>query len=768
MAEAHQATHYSSSNIHQHTEINHDQETLELVLSSGGHSWKIKSANRIKNFIYPARIEILYVTVGIAIALYFSEMPFGFIEMKSSSSIIFDIFACIFIGLILFAIICVCMKVTMMLLLRYQGYMYETRGRKVSLKTQIWAILMKSFLKFNPPQLYSFQSLLPRLSVPPLKDTINRYLRSVRPIYDDETYNRIAQEAQDFQNGIGKKLQRYLILKSWWATNYVSDWWEEFIYLKSSTPLMVNSNVFSSDHISRDTTIQSARAANVCYLFLQFRKSIDDQTLKPIMANNLVPLCSTQYQRLFNTTRIPGIDGDKLIHFETSDHIAVLHKGCYYKVTICVNGRLLKPREIQYQFEQIINSNNQTSHGEKYLASLTAWERTKWATTRNKYFSNGINKKSLDIIESAAFVLNLHDGPYIMELENLEQPEVLTYYCTQNFYGRIYDFWFDKSFNICFGTNGRMAFNAEHAWGDAPAVSRMLEECMVYDIKSYDAHGNIKGTMEIKPPLPVRLNWDFSDQNLINTIDEAYGDGLKLISDLDYQCVVHDAFGKGLMKACKLSPDAFIQMALQLAYFRDFGRFSLTYEASMTRLFKDGRTETVRSCTIESCAWVKSMEDPKTSIQERVKLLQEACKRHQKGYLEAMTGKGVDRHLFCLYVVSKYLEIDSPFLKEVLSEPWRLSTSQTPHGQSDFVDLKKYPQLKGCAGGFGPVSKDGYGISYIISGEDRIYFHVSSFKSSPVTNTDRFGKRIRKALWDIKELVEKFNSEQGDKRNGHK
>jgi hypothetical protein len=27
--------------------------------------------------------------------------------------------------------------------------------------------------------------------------------------------------------------------------------------------------------------------------------------------------------------------------------------------------------------------------------------------------------------------------------------------------------------------------------------------------------------------------------------------------------------------------------------------------------------------------------------------------------------KGVDRHLFCLYVISKYLEVDSPFLKEV-------------------------------------------------------------------------------------------------------
>jgi len=29
----------------------------------------------------------------------------------------------------------------------------------------------------------------------------------------------------------------------------------------------------------------------------------------------------------------------------------------------------------------------------------------------------------------------------------------------------------------------------------------------------------------------------------------------------------------------------------------------------MTRLFREGRTETVRSCTVESCAFVRSMDD---------------------------------------------------------------------------------------------------------------------------------------------------------------
>ena len=61
---------------------------------------------------------------------------------------------------------------------------------------------------------------------------------------------------------------------------------------------------------------------------------------------------------------------------------------------------------------------------------------------------------------------------------------------------------------------------------------------------------------------------------------------------------------------------------------------------------------------------------------DRIALLAKATAQHQNGYRDAMCGKGIDRHLFCLYVVSKYLGIESPFLKEVLSEPWRLSTSQ--------------------------------------------------------------------------------------------
>lgn len=50
---------------------------------------------------------------------------------------------------------------------------------------------------------------------------------------------------------------------------------------------------------------------------------------------------------------------------------------------------------------------------------------------------------------------------------------------------------------------------------------------------------------------------------------------------------------------------------------QDMGRFCLTYEASMTRLYREGRTETVRSCTTESCDFVLAMADPTQTVMLR-------------------------------------------------------------------------------------------------------------------------------------------------------
>ena len=54
-----------------------------------------------------------------------------------------------------------------------------------------------------------------------------QYLESVRPLLDSDQYDQMEILANDFKDSQAAQLQRYLKLKSWWATNYVS---KEVIY----------------------------------------------------------------------------------------------------------------------------------------------------------------------------------------------------------------------------------------------------------------------------------------------------------------------------------------------------------------------------------------------------------------------------------------------------------------------------------------------------------------------------------------------------------
>ncbi|XP_034255804.1 carnitine O-palmitoyltransferase 1, liver isoform isoform X2 [Thrips palmi] len=777
MAEAHSAVAFSFSITHEGWDVNFDREVLHLVWSSGFRSWKKRLwrfQNSVKNGVYPAPLQSLWATVGILVALHFAgvRLPIGLVGMLlphlPSTAFHWQVVACFTVALSVWLAIIMVIRYTLRMLLMYKGWMYEERGRgrSISLKTKLWLLLVKSLSGVSRPMLYSFQGSLPKLPVPALDDTVHRYLRSVRPLLNDDEYHRMVKLAEEFQKGIGMKLQRYLKLKSWWASNYVSDWWEEYVYLRGRSPLMVNSNFYGIDAIlMHPTKIQAARAATVIHTCLQYRRLIERQEMEPILIQGLVPLCSWQYERLFNTTRVPGVETDRIVHYADSNHIVVLHRGRYFKVLIYYKNRLLLPCELEVQMQAILENKTEPLPGEERLAALTAGERTHWANTRQEFFFKGTNRVSLDAVEKAAFVVSLDDEPFEFDQS---RPELLDKFGRVLLHGKGCDRWFDKSFTLCIGSNGRIGFNSEHSWADAPVMGHLWEHVMAGDNEiGYGPDGHTIGEPEFTPPAPTRLQWDFNEKALA-AIDTSFKLAQNLLSDVDLRIYVHDAYGKGFMKDCRLSPDAYIQMAMQLAYYRDAGKFSLTYEASMTRLYLEGRTETVRPCTIESAAWVKAMENKNSNTEERIALLQTACKVHHQGIQDAMCGKGIDRHLFCLYVVSKYLEVDSPFLKEVLSEPWRLSTSQTPHGQTNKMDLKKFPKCISAGGGFGPVADDGYGVSYIIAGEDLIFFHISSKRSCSTTDSSRFAKTIEKSLADIRTLFLDYKSSRQQKVKNEK
>ena len=56
-----------------------------------------------------------------------------------------------------------------------------------------------------------------------------------------------------------------------------------------------------------------------------------------------------------------------------------------------------------------------------------------------------------------------------------------------------------------------------------------------------------------------------------------------------------------------------------------------------------GRTETIRTVSEQSCAFVRAFLDGETDAATKLKLLRDACNRHTDYTRDAMTGKGIDR-----------------------------------------------------------------------------------------------------------------------------
>ncbi|GFN93579.1 carnitine o-palmitoyltransferase 1, liver isoform [Plakobranchus ocellatus] len=492
MAEAHAAVAFSFTVTPDGYDVNINHEALWAVWESGLISWRkrmLKLKNNIRNGVFPASpTSWLFVeTLILGLTLAGMDPSFGLMEtihkhtpgINTAPHKVGLYLSTVIFATIVWVLKWLILKYNLKLLLTYHNWMYEVRG-KMSLKTKLWFMLIRLY-GGRKPLLMSYQASLPKMPVPGLKQSVDRYLRSVKHLLTEENYKETERLADEFRKGVGNKLQRYLILKSWWATNYVSDWWEQYVYLRGRDPIMVNSNYYGVDALLvTNTTVQVARAANLTYAILQYRRDIDREELNPILINKIVPLCSAQYERQFNTTRIPGIETDTLVHLNDSNHIVVYHKGRYYKVYIRHKHRLLKPCEIEAMLQKIVEDESQPAEGEEHLAALTAGDRVPWAKARKEFFSKGRNKASLDAIEKAAFVLVLDEDAHDYDPND---PKRLDEYGKAMLHGKCYDRWFDKSFTFVVCSNGRIGFNAEHSWADAPIMAHLWEVVVTMELE---------------------------------------------------------------------------------------------------------------------------------------------------------------------------------------------------------------------------------------------------------------------------------------------
>lgn len=80
---------------------------------------------------------------------------------------------------------------------------------------------------------------LPKLPIPTLQDTLNKYLKSVKPFLNLDELKNTEDVIKQFGTENGFALQEYLIYKAEKLENWLSDWWLNAAYLDFRSSVVV-------------------------------------------------------------------------------------------------------------------------------------------------------------------------------------------------------------------------------------------------------------------------------------------------------------------------------------------------------------------------------------------------------------------------------------------------------------------------------------------------------------------------------------------------
>lgn len=168
---------------------------------------------------------------------------------------------------------------------------------------------------------------LPHYPLPALKDTMKKYLRSVKPLLTKDAYYKTEQIITDFSCSNGPELHALLQKRADSMENWFSDWWLKYAYLGYRAPVVVNSNpglYFETQKFpSQKEWLQYT--SRVVWATLRFKQMID---CKEIAADRMgkALLDMGQYGRIFGTCRIPAPEFDQIEYNPDSKHIIVAHR----------------------------------------------------------------------------------------------------------------------------------------------------------------------------------------------------------------------------------------------------------------------------------------------------------------------------------------------------------------------------------------------------------------------------------------------------------
>ncbi|XP_015253242.1 PREDICTED: carnitine O-acetyltransferase-like [Cyprinodon variegatus] len=129
---------------------------------------------------------------------------------------------------------------------------------------------------------------------------------------------------------------------------------------------------------------------------------------------------------------------------------------------------------------------------------------------------------------------------------------------------------------------------------------------------------------------------------------------------------------------------------------------------------------------------------------ERVALLQKAVQTHKENTLNAINGQGIDRHLLGLKMQS---------IEDLTSMPEIFMDTSYAVAHHFNLYTSQVGSKTDCVMCFGPMVPDGYGVCYNPM-DEHINIAITAFNSCEETNAANFAQAVKKALLDMRVLLE--------------
>mmetsp|Transcript_20686 Transcript_20686/g.22992 ORF Transcript_20686/g.22992 Transcript_20686/m.22992 type:complete len:441 (-) Transcript_20686:669-1991(-) len=415
---------------------------------------------------------------------------------------------------------------------------------------------------------------LPRLPIPDLKVTLEKYLWTLSPALSKEEFEKTRKEVAVFLEKEGPLLHDELLrLASDAKTSWLEGFWDS-MYLEIRDPLPINVNpffVFQDDPLPAKNT-QIARAATLTRSTLWFIKQIRKGQLEPDRERTKT-LCMSQYRNMFGSMRIPRYGRDIYVTNFESKHIVVLALGQFYSFQVLNKNNKPMQEGALRAYMQAILEDAWTTREESPetifpVGIFTTLPRDEWASQHNKLRSlDPKNAETLDVLKSALFVVCLDDV----------NPVSLTSTAKTMLHSDGKNRWFDKTIQLIICGNGKSGINMEHTGIDGHTCLRFATDVYNHSVRNRCTSPLDPGARPIAQDQDeVIINFDklswVLDPQLRDAVDRSAIIFDKFIQRTQTVTLHFTGYGKRFIVNHRMSPDALLQMSYQLAYFRHTGK----------------------------------------------------------------------------------------------------------------------------------------------------------------------------------------------------